>query len=404
MAEPLPATPRRIAWLHFANDFTLDFLTPFLPTGVPAAWVGVMEGVADAIGQALKLVTGRASDASGRRVRWVAAGYGLNALARPLAGVGLFLGWPFWIIACRVADRVGKGLRGSASDALVADWTQGEMRARAYAANRFMDHVGATCGGLAALALAWFAPHLIAYGVIGLALPALLVLLLCRGLADHPDAAPKSGPPPGWWPREPALRLPLALLALASLARLGPLLVLVRVGLVPDADAGDAIAAHAAGQAAGAWQPWKLALFWCALSAVQAVAAAGAGWATARLGARRFLVVGYVVGALVLAGLAGLHGAALVAAGLGYGALAGLTEGAEKTWLAELAPKHERATAFGALAILMALAALAGNAGVGFAFDAGWAAPALFTLCGVQALAALGLLARRWHGPAPTAG
>jgi hypothetical protein len=51
MAEP---TVRRIGWLHFWNDFTLDFVTPLLPAGVPVAWLGVMEGAADAAAQALK--------------------------------------------------------------------------------------------------------------------------------------------------------------------------------------------------------------------------------------------------------------------------------------------------------------------------------------------------------------
>src|SRR5689334_14019770 len=76
----LPPVVRRLAWLHFANDFTLDFLTPLLPAGVPVAWLGVMEGLANGTGQALKLFTGRASDRSGKRVAWVRAGYVANAV------------------------------------------------------------------------------------------------------------------------------------------------------------------------------------------------------------------------------------------------------------------------------------------------------------------------------------
>ena len=142
--------PRRIAWLHFANDLTLDFLTPLLPAGVGVAWIGFMEGAADAVGQVLKLVTGRASDRSGRRVPWVAAGYATNAIARPLAGVGMLLLLPWWIVACRITDRVGKGIRGGAVDALCADWTDDTNRARAFARLRVMDHLGATLGGLLA--------------------------------------------------------------------------------------------------------------------------------------------------------------------------------------------------------------------------------------------------------------
>ena len=108
MSHPeLPATVRRLGWLHFANDLTLDFLTPLLPAGVPVAWLGIMEGVADGVAQVLKLVTGRAADRSGRRAPWVAAGYAGNAFFRPLAGVGMLLGWPLWIVTCRIGDRLG---------------------------------------------------------------------------------------------------------------------------------------------------------------------------------------------------------------------------------------------------------------------------------------------------------
>ena len=92
-----PPVVRRIAWLHFANDFTLDFLTPLLPMGVGVAWIGVMEGLADGIGQVLKLVTGRASDRSGRRASWVGAGYLVNAVARPLSAVWMLFALPFFL-------------------------------------------------------------------------------------------------------------------------------------------------------------------------------------------------------------------------------------------------------------------------------------------------------------------
>src|ERR1043165_2698691 len=104
----MPATVRRLGWLHAANDFTLDFITPLLPAGVPVAWIGLMEGTADAVAQVLKLVTGRRSDATGRRAGWVRAGYGTNAVARPLAAIGMLFAWPAWIVGCRIADRLGK--------------------------------------------------------------------------------------------------------------------------------------------------------------------------------------------------------------------------------------------------------------------------------------------------------
>jgi MFS family permease len=352
----LPPTPRRLAWLHFANDFTLDFLTPLLPSGVPVAWLGAMEGAADAVAQALKIVTGRRSDASGRRVGWVRAGYGLNAVMRPLASVGLFLAMPALIVACRIGDRIGKGVRGSAADALVADWTSGDQRAVAYAAMRTMDHLGATLGALAAAVAMYCFPWAVGWAVAALVVPAMLMAWWAGGLRDAPDAKPKDGAAPGYWPRERALQLPLLIVGASSLgAKIGPLLVLVVVtGLPLD------------GRGAAPWPLWQTCLGWAVLGLVQAGAAAFAGAMTVRLGARAFLVAGWLAGAAVFAALAFVHGWALIAAGLAYGALSGFTEGAEKTWISELTPKSERAVAFGALGLLVAGGTLAGNALVGF--------------------------------------
>ena len=348
-ARLLHPVPRRLAWLHFWNDFTLDFISPLLPGQVGVALLGVMEGAADALGQALKLVTGRASDHSGRRVPWVRAGYAVNAVARPLSAVGMLFGWPLWIVGCRVGDRIGKGLRGSASDALVADWTPAAGRARAYAAMRTMDHLGATVGALAAAFAAWRWPDQLGWIVAALVLPMLVMLWLCRGLHDV-DRAPvaSGGPSAGWWPRERRLRLPLWLIALASLgAKISPLLVLARVAGWPGGE--------------GAWPLWQACLAWAALGLAQSAAAAAAGVVTDRLGPRTFLVVGWLAGAALYAGLVLTSGWALAVTGLGYAVLAGFTEGAEKTYVAALAPVGERATTFGALGLLVALATLAGS-------------------------------------------
>ena len=364
-AQAMPSTVRRLGWLHAANDFTLDFITPLLPAGVPVAWLGLMEGVADAVAQVLKLITGRRSDATGRRASWVRAGYGTNAVARPLAAIGLLLAWPAWIVGCRIADRIGKGLRGSASDALVADWIDAGGRARAYAHMRTMDHLGATAGALCAAAVAWgltldYAhPERLAWVVASLAVPMVVMLWLCRGLSDHPEAKAKSSTPIGWWPRTPTLRLPLVAIGIASLgAKLAPLLILVQVAGIPLTPEQAAVGT--------AWPLWLVCVAWGIIALVQSVAALLAGVLTERMGARGFLVVSWLLTATLFAVLTFAQGAWLIAAGLGWSVIAGLSDGAEKTWLAELAPKEERALAFGALGVVIAAAMLTGGAVVGF--------------------------------------
>jgi MFS family permease len=344
------------------------------------AWIGVMEGLADAVGQVLKLFTGRASDRSGRRAAWVGGGYLVNAVARPLTAVGMLAALPVWIIACRVADRIGKGLRGSATDALVADWTDGERRAHAFARMRTMDHLGATLGGLAAAAAAWWLPpERLWLAVAGLAVVALWVAWMARGLCDAPAPATRA-PAAGWWPRAPGLRRPLLVIALATLAtKLSPLLVLVQVAGLPTAGT------------SGSWPLWQVCLGWAALGLVQAGASAVAGGITARLGPAAMLRLGWLAGAAVFAGLALVQGPWLIAVGLGFGVLAGLTEGAEKTWLADLAPREERALAFGAMALITAIAGLLGNAACGWLLIH-WGPQVFWILAGLSALAAVATL------------
>jgi len=268
----------------------------------------------------------------------------------------MLLSLPVWIVACRVVDRVGKGLRGSATDALIADWTEGEARARAFAQVRTMDHLGATLGGLAAAAVAWWlAPGQLWMAVAALALVALWVAWLARGLRDRPLVATTTTPPVGWWPPSAAVRRPPFAIAIATLAtKVSPLLVLVQVaGLPTDGST-------------GRWQLWQICLGWAALGLVQAGASTIAGGLTARLGPATMLRFGWLAGAMVFIGLALVQGPWLIAVGLAFGVLAGLTEGAEKTWLAEGAPQHERALTFGAMALLTAIVGLIGNAACGF--------------------------------------
>ncbi|GDY12195.1 MFS transporter [Planctomycetota bacterium] len=355
-ADPAAAPVlRRIGWLHFANDATLDFLTPLLPAGVPVAWIGVMEGLADGIGQVLKLVTGRASDRSGRRAAWVATGYLVNAWARPLTAVGMCFFWPLWIVGCRIIDRVGKGLRGSATDALVADWSAGPDRAAAFAWMRTMDHLGATVGGLAAaLAAWWLPPERLWMAVAGLAVVAAWVAWLSRGLRDRAAdaAAAPAAAPAGWWPRSPELRRPLLAIAVASIAaKLSPLLILVHVAGVEDPSR--------------AWPLWLMCLGWAGFGLIQAMASGVAGMIAKRLGNLVVLRAGWAFGAVGCVGLALVSGPLLLVVGVAFAILAGLTEGAEKAWLADHAPKSERAIAFGALALVTAAAGLIGNGVVG---------------------------------------
>jgi len=392
--DQAPDQIRRLAWLHFANDLTLDFLTPLLTVMVNVGWIGLMEGTADGVGQVLKLITGRASDRHGVRAPWVRSGYVINAIARPLVGVGMLLGLPLWVVACRIGDRVGKGVRGSATDALVADWASNDDRIRAFARMRTMDHLGATLGGLAAAAAAWLiAVHHLWIVVCSLAIVTLWVAQLARGLRDRDPtpAVPAAAAPVGWWPRSPALRAPLVAIGVATMAtKLSPLLVLAQVAGLPS-------------QATQTpWPLWQVCLGWAVLGLVQAGAAALAGVLTIRLGAAGMARCGWLAGALIFVGLAQCHGWGLVLDGAAFGILVGFTEGAEKTWIADRAERSERSLSFGALALVTAITGLIGNALCGWLL-ATWGPKTFLVMAGIAVLGVLCSLGAARPAAAPPA-
>jgi hypothetical protein len=356
--DRLPTSVRKLGWLHFWNDFTLDFVSPLLPAGVGIAWLGVMEGVADAVGHLLRIVTGRASDRSGRRAPWIRAGYGVNAVARPLIALGLWAAWPAWIVGCRVLDRLGKGLRGSAADALVADWTEGTSRATAYARMRVMDHLGAALGAGAAALTAWSFPEYVPLAVGLLAAPALLQIALASDLRDAALEAPSVNVPRRWWPEDPAVRRDVAVLGLASAARLSPLLLLASLAVVP-------------ARGAAVWPLWALCLAWAGIGTAQAAIAGMAGLAASRWGNRPTIVWTWILTAGAYGGMVLLPGAAGAVAALAAATLSAAGEGAEKALVAERVGSAERATAFGFFTLLAALAGLVGNAAFGWTLAGG---------------------------------
>jgi MFS family permease len=145
-----------LGWVSLLTDISSEMLYPLVPIfltavlNAPMAALGLIEGLAESVSNILKIFSGWWSDRAGRRQPFVIGGYSLSAFSKPLLVLAQALGWPF-VLAMRVMDRTGKGLRTSARDALIADYTPVSQRGRAYGLHRAMDSLGAVLGPLAAL-------------------------------------------------------------------------------------------------------------------------------------------------------------------------------------------------------------------------------------------------------------
>src|SRR5215471_13611766 len=155
----LPRGVLALGFVSFLSDTASDMIFPLLPDFLtrtlhagPAA-LGLIEGVAEATASLMKAVSGWWSDRARRRKPLVVLGYSVATFARPL--VGLATSWA-QVLAIRFADRVGKGIRTSPRDALLADLVPRGERGRAYGLQRAMDNAGAVGGPLLAALLLKF--------------------------------------------------------------------------------------------------------------------------------------------------------------------------------------------------------------------------------------------------------
>jgi sugar phosphate permease len=156
-----PPIPRNVWVLGFVSllmDLSSEIYHALLPAfitlvlGLPVTMLGVIDGIGEATANFAKLLSGRISDRTSRRKPWIMAGYGLAALSKPL--FPLATSAPL-VLTARFADRIGKGLRGSPRDAMVADETPPEVRGRAFGLRQSLDTVGALLAPVVAIGLMW---------------------------------------------------------------------------------------------------------------------------------------------------------------------------------------------------------------------------------------------------------
>jgi hypothetical protein len=321
----IPPTVKGLSLVSLFNDLASEMVYPLLPAlvtgplGAGALALGALDGAAELTSAAIKVVSGRLADRPRWRAPLILGGYATAVLVRPMIAVA---GAAWQVIGFRIIDRVGKGLRTPARDALIAAVTPPELRGRAFGFHRGADHFGAVLGSVAA----WYLLErgLAVQDVIGWsALPgglALLALaLLLRG--TRISSAPANGS--GTRAIDAAGRVfwgPVLVLAALTFFRVPEALLLLRLQ-----DLGVAVPA--------------VPLVWAGLHVVRSASSYPGGWISDHLGPRATVAAGGLLFAVVALALGSeLSPAGAVAAMLLLGPVAGLTESAERALVARLAP------------------------------------------------------------------
>ena len=378
MGSQLPKPVRLLGWVSLLTDAATEAVYPLLPVfitqvlGGPPVALGIVEGAADATSSVLKVVSGRWSDRLGARKPIVVLGYTLSSLVRPF--IAVTTSWAH-VFAIRVTDRIGKGLRSSPRDAMLASLAPPGERGRVFGYHWAMDHAGAAVGPLLATIFLYFSPDnyrlLFALTIIP-GLLAVFTLLRVPEVIDKPK-----GPSPhetSDLPLPRALKKYLWIFAIFTLGNSSDAFLLLQLS-------------HAGVPLIG------LTMLWSAQHAIKALITMRGGMLSDRLGRRTLIISGWIIYAMVYVGFAfseSVH--ALITWFLLYSAYAAAVEGSEKALVADLTPGTLRATAFGWHAAVQGFGALAASILFGLLWQF-FGAPVAFLTGAALAIVAAVLLA-----------
>ena len=350
------------------TDFSSEMIFPLLPafiaglirmahpdyslervSAAAAIYVGVMAGLAEATASLLKIFSGRISDRLRKRKALLAVGYGISTIARPLMALA---GGAWHIVALRVADRVGKGIRTSPRDALISDAVGPDARGLAFSFHRVMDHTGAILGPLVGVAVLYLIlGQMLWKGTTGAAnpeqmrglrwlfgialIPGLLAMLTIFGGVR--EIAPTSAEPgQGSTGSGTTSRLPRRFYAFVGI------IFLFSLGNSSD------LFLVLYGQRLFGLGLLQMVGLWVALHISKIVFSFPGGILSDLAGRRPVMIAGWAMYALVYLGFAFVTQAwqfwVLIFA---YGFYHGMTEGVEKAVVADFIPSERRGTAYG---------------------------------------------------------
>ena len=360
-----------------ASEGTFSILFLFLTQALGAGplYLGVIEGTAESTASLLKVFSGFWTDRLARRKPLILWGYGLSGFFRPF--IALARAWPA-VLFFRFIDRVGKGLRASPRDALIADAARTGNRGALYGFHSSMDNAGALLGPLLAALLlyatSWGFRRIIGFSI----LPGLAAVLCLALVREKPRPVPsrkgRLDLRGDWGKFGGGFKFLLLVLLIFTLGNSTDAFLLVRLSQV------------------GVPVP-AIPLLWGLHSGVRMLASLkGGGWSD-RWGRKPVILSGWAYYAAVYLAFAFFSGkGAVVAVFLAYGLFHGLCEPSEKALVADLAPSSLRGTAFGYYNLMVGLGMLPASLIFGW-IGGRWGYPSAFaTGAGFAGLASLLLL------------
>jgi len=356
----IPGSVWALGLVSMFMDVSSEMIHALLPLylvsvlGASTLTVGIIEGIAEATASITKVFSGALSDYLGRR-KWLAAlGYGLAAVTKPVFPLASNIGW---LTAARFIDRVGKGIRGSPRDALIADLTPADLRGNAYGLRQSLDTIGAVLGPLLAVVfMEMFADNFTTVFWLAVIPAFVSVAIIVVGVRE-PD-------------RPPGLRDVRAPLSRREFARLSKVYWLI-VGVAAIFTLARFSEAFLLLRAQSVGLPLALVpLVLVVMNITYTLTAWPAGALSDRIGRYGVVTVGFAL--LILADLALAIGGAVTVVMIGvalWGVHMGLTQGVLSALVADSAPAELRGTAFGVFNLISGVAMLTASIVAGALWD-----------------------------------
>ena len=343
--------------ISLLTDTASEMLYPIMPIylktiGFSVLLIGILEGIAEATAGLSKGYFGKYSDASGRRAPFVQIGYALSAVSKPLMAVFIY---PLWILFARTIDRLGKGIRTGARDAILSDEATPQTKGKVFGFHRSMDTLGAVLGPLVALLYLHYNPNDYKTLFYIAFLPGLLAIIASLLLRDKPTTAGNRKSPVSlffflhYWKESPAAykKLVVGLLAFALFNSSDVFLLLK----AKEAGLDDT-------HVIGVYVFYNL---------VYALTAFPLGALADKIGLKTIFLSGLLIFATVYFGMTfntNLYW--FVGLFFLYGVYAAATEGISKAWISNITDKKDTATAIGTFSGLQSICAMMASSMAGF--------------------------------------
>ncbi len=364
--ESLPRNIWVVTLTSFLTDISSEMLINLLPLflfsvlGVRTAFIGLIEGVAEAVSSLVKMTSGWLSDRLRMRKPLAVLGYAVSTLAKPFLYVATSWGA---VLGVRFADRIGKGLRTAPRDALIADSIPESRRGFAFGLHRAGDTAGAVVGIGLAIAIILVSQRgaaelsretfqtVVLISIIPAVLAVITLVVGAQEIKPGMGICAEQGSEPIEEKKEEKTRG--GLMSTNRFFR-NYILIMALFTLGNSSDAFLILRAKTTGLSVV-----NILAMMMVFSLIYTIISVPAGALSDQVGRKRILMVGWALYVVVYLGFArasdGWHAWALMAL---YGVYYGLTEGVARAFVADLVPSHQRGTAYGILHAVIGLVAL----------------------------------------------